>query len=70
LASFEEVEGRDFLLYFGTKFQVVFGVKACLSQKLSQSDKTTCNDFFFSFVNISRKNPAKHHPLRFQGPEA
>ena len=38
LASFKEVEVRDFLLYFGTKFQVVFGVKACLSQKVSQTE--------------------------------
>ena len=37
LASFEEVEVRDFLLCFGTEFQVVFGFKACLSQKVSQT---------------------------------
>ena len=59
LASFEEVEVRDFLLCFRTKFQVVFGVKACLSQKVSQSGKTTADqiirfdDFLLSFVNIA-----------------
>ena len=42
LASFKEVEVRDFLLYFGTKFQVVFGVKACLSQKVSQTESNNC----------------------------
>ena len=36
LASMEEVGVRDFLLYFGTNFQVVFGVEAYLSQKVSQ----------------------------------
>ena len=38
LASFEEVKVRDFLLCFGTKFQVVFGDKTCLSQKVSQTE--------------------------------
>ena len=38
LASFKKVEVRDFLLYFGTNFQVVFGVKASLSQKVSQTE--------------------------------
>ena len=38
LASFEEVEVRGFLLCFGTKFQVVFGAKASLSQKVSQTE--------------------------------
>ena len=38
LASFKEAWVRDFLLCFGTEFQVVFGFKACLSQKVSQTE--------------------------------
>ena len=38
LASFKEVEVRDFLLCFRTSFQVVFGDKLRLSQKVSQTE--------------------------------
>ena len=50
LASFKEVEARDFLLCFGTKFQVVFGDKTCLSQKVSQ---TRLNNIRLSLVVYS-----------------
>ena len=50
LAPIMEVEVRDFLLCFGTKFQVVFGDKTCLSQKVSQ---TRLNNVRLSLVVYS-----------------
>jgi len=53
------LEGGIFCYVEETKFQVVFGIEPHLSQNLSQSSKTTCNeiigfdDSFFSFVNIA-----------------
>ena len=60
LASMSEVGVRDFLLCFRTKFRVVFGVKASLSQKVSQTgsnnNRLTLGTYSFFAPRSCHKN--------------